>query len=1406
MKGKLLFSISFFLFLLMLTSPILKAEFDVDELRKNLPKLLGANNHGREFYITFHPCWEELGESNDLRIYVSSGVATNVTMEIEGKSIKETKRTIPNDIIEFRLNPAQGQCYQKTDRELPQPEQVFRGYGIYIYSDDPIICYGVTRYHYTSDGFLALPVHALGKEYIVASYADPSSNEIQWLTSYSSVVAPYDNTKVRFTLGGTEWTVTPGGMKPGDYRDYTLNRGDVLLVAGLGAFADLSGSRVIASKPVSVISGSFCAYIPSDKGYCDFIIEMDLPTNTWGRDYFVTRMKNRRKNSIIKIFAKEPDTKIYRDGRQIAIIPNVGGVYGVGFLEMRSDDGPPRSVVISGDKPISITQYNPGQEDDDVISDPFQLVLTPLEQFQKEIIFNTPGIRGGFGFPENYVNIVYEADNNGGMPDDLQLGTVLGSEVVWKNINGFDATPGDPFAYLVHGRQYNSKMIQLDGDGVYRIRAEKPFCAYAYGFSNYDSYGFPTSVALGDLTKPDTVCPYPTWTMDCYGAIDDGLVVDLPNDEEVRSNLSIIYHHKEASYNFEFSYTNFMPGESKETKWKANVVDPSKDARLVVTFSDRRGNDTMMIINFYAPKFTIRPEYVDYGLLDIGEYRDETFWVINESSTSDVYIEELKLKSGTEGFEIIGFNLPTIIFPRDSIPFTVRFTATQTSITRFRDSIGVGDTCIFSYKSLVEARVGEPTIEVSDANFGDVSVGRTVNRDIYIKNAGSTELIITGYEGPAENVYTHDLPYISEAEPLIIPAGVTKNYVVSFTPKEERYYPDQILFYNNAKRIDSISILNGRGIKSYLISNSYDWGRKRISRENFPVEPYKADYEVIHLENNGTEEVKIIDIQIVSEIRGSAFKFDRELFKNMTIPADGTAAVPVTFLPNEPGEYELVIRYDNTAGSETETTLKGVGILPRIATSDYDFGTTIVDDFDSPNERTITFTNEAWEYGDSLTIFDFVTLPNAGAISSAWADFGSEGFKYNKLALEFPIVLQEGESVQFPAQFVAAHVGNNSASLRSSSDAEADVTSNWNGDGYSQSLTAAGGYARTCLNDIEYINCEIVNTGSGDLVVTELEISQLENNFTFRNPSDALGFTLPEGESRTIVVKYQPISIGNHTADLIVRNTSLEMPEILAIPGLTGLGEQFTRNTSVFISAESKNPIIGQKVRASIRLDNGEDISLAQIQELEVKVNFDHGFLKVDRGEIKLGALIENGFNIENLSVNDAIGEITFFIVAKGPTNFIDGYGDLFHLTFNTFLPTQSDTSGFATIRNEITALGSSCVILTNTSNNLELKPVCINDLRKIVHTGGTYSFAPINPNPVTSSNANLEFSVALESWTEISIINAKGEVVAKPLAEVLKPGEYAVNLNLSGLVSGTYYCKLVSGPYTETRSLLIIK
>lgn len=1399
----------FFLSLsLVVLSGSLFANHDLEDIKKDLPKMLGSNNLGNNFYFSFHPCYEEDGANNELKIYVSSGVATNVTLEITGKGYKETKKTIPNDIIVFSLSPLLGQCYRRTYMDPVLPEQVYTDYAVHVYSDDPVICYGVTRYTRTSDGFLALPVASLGKEYIIASYADWGSSATYSFPSYTSIVAPYDNTKVRFILGGTETTMTAGGMLSGEQKDYTMNEGDVLLIGTAGVFSDLTGSKVVASKPVAVLSGNFCSDIPIGTIRCDFIIEMELPTNTWGKDYFVTRMQSRLYNSIIKIFSKEPDTKIYRDGRQIGFIPNSGGVLGTGYIEMRADNGPARCVVISGDKPIGVTQFNPGQGDDGIgATDPFQLVLTPLEQFQSEIIFNTPGIQGGYGFPLNYINIVYEATEGGALPDDFEIGTVKGSKVEWNKLSVTDPAPGDPFAVPVNGKNYNGKIVQLNGDGVYRLRANKPFTAYAYGYSFYDSYGFPTSVALGDLTKPDTVCPLPTWSMDaCTGIITDGNVVDLPDNPELRSNLAIIYFHNDISYNFNFSYNNFMPGEDAETKWEANVIDANKDARAVITFSDRRGNDTTIIIDYYAPKFTIRPNFKDFGLLDIGDVVNHTFWAINENSISEVIIDELKLKFANQNFEIIGFPTPISIAPKDSIPFTVRFTANEISTAVFKDSIGIGDTCIFTYKTHIEARVGQPVIEVSDASFGDVSVGKTVNKDIYIKNTGSTQCVINSFSGPAESVNKTNLPYINEDEPLIVESGNQFTFTVSFTPNSENSFQDQIIFHSNAERTDSIAIINGRGIKSDLISNSYDWGRKRISRSNFPIDPYPAENDVIKLENNGSENVRIYGLNIISDNRGDAFIFDRSRFDNLIINAGSSISIPVTFQPTEAGFHELIFRYENSAESETETILKGIGIIPRISTNDYNFGTTIVNDIQNPNSRIVVFTNSAWEFGDSLTITDFTSFPNGNSISSNLDNFGNEGFKYDKSSLGLPIVLQQGESLEIPALFVSNDVNGNSAGLQSVSDAESEVISNWNGSGVSQSLTATGGGAVTCVNDIELIECYVTNTGNGTIEVTKLELNQIDNYFSFNNPNDANGFTIAEGESKLIIIKYEPLTKGNHNADLIVKNSTLEMPEIKSNPAITGIGEQFIRTTSVFIPAESKNPVIGQKAGVTIRLDDGEDITLAKIQELSVVVNYANGFLKAIRDEIRLGNLISSTFNLNNLTIDDVKGEIKFDLQTKNSTDFLNGAGDLFHIAFDVYLPTSRDTSGYSEIKQTITAIGSSCVIINNNSNSLELKPICLNDLRKIAYTGGVYDFAPINPNPVTSSEAKFDFSVALECWTEISVFDTKGQIVARPVAENLKPGKYSVNIPFDYLNSGTYFCKMISGPFKETRNLIIVK
>ena len=192
--------------------------YNLEKFKKQSPKLLTSNNAGTEFWCTFHPCYE-LSSGGKNYIYVSSPTTTTVTLEIPGKNYLVQKTTIPNDIIAFELDPSVAQPYRKTDMQAPEADNIYVGYGIHIYADQPIIVYGVCNFGYFSDSYLAIPVSALGKEYICASWADVGDDGLtlgDYYTSYTEIVAAYDQTRVIFTLGGTDSTRTAGGMKPGE--------------------------------------------------------------------------------------------------------------------------------------------------------------------------------------------------------------------------------------------------------------------------------------------------------------------------------------------------------------------------------------------------------------------------------------------------------------------------------------------------------------------------------------------------------------------------------------------------------------------------------------------------------------------------------------------------------------------------------------------------------------------------------------------------------------------------------------------------------------------------------------------------------------------------------------------------------------------------------------------------------------------------------------------------------------------------------------------------------------------------------------------------------------------------------------------------------------------------------------
>lgn len=1399
------FSLLFFIIFLINSTKLIADKFDLEEFKKSLPKNLGASNYGKEFYFTLHPCWENGNGIKEIKVYVSSYTTTEATLEISGKAFIQKKVVNANETTEFDLSPGLALCYQKSHDEPPQPDAVFRQFGIHLYSDLPVIVYCIAKFDNASDGFLVLPVGTLGTHYIVSSYMDPSDNSSQWFPSYTSIVSAYDDNEVTFVLGGNFNTETTSGMVHSNLYRKHLMKGDVWLIASKGSGADLSGSIINSTKPVAVISGSYCSNVPINTNSCGYLIEMENPDKLWGKQFFVTNFAKRNHNSYIKIFARQSKTNIYRDGVLIGNILTPGGVEGVGFINMRADGDPARPIVISSDKPIQVVQYNTGYEDDQVSTSPFQMVLTPCEQMLNELHFNTPGIVSNSSFPEHYFNLCYSANDDGTMPNDLLFGKVIRNQIIWSQLKSIDPYPGEEFKVQYNGKRYFSKKLTLPEDGVYRFSSANPLAGYLYGISENTSYGYPAAVGLNLLDKNDYQPPDPKWTQECNGSVLDGTVTDLPDDDKIRSNLGMILFHIGESYNYLFRSEKFIPGETRTTSWQLIVKDPTKDARALITFTDRKGNDTTIIVEYTATKIKINPSFIDFGLMKKGEVKEIKFWIINESEIHTFFVSDFKLKNGNTGFKII-LSMPSIkIKPRDSAEFKIQFTATEEG--EFWDSIAVGDICITNYYSIAYAKVASAIIEATNVQFNDVTIGKKTVQTAYIINKGLVPLYVTGYRGPNnKEIFEENFRReISPQNKLVINPGERFSYSIIFSPKEERYYEDYIVFENDAKIIDSTCFINGRGVKAGLVANSYNWGKRRISRDTKPefyVSPYPPDNsdEVIKLENSGTEKVIITGLEIISDINGSAFIFDRKKLDYLEIPAGSSTLVPVWFHPEKTGEHKLILRYKNSANSETETVLTGIGTLPKALFPNVNFDSSIINDDTKPVIRNVKIFNENCNYCDKLTIKDLKPLPKEESIGTDGINYSQEGFLFNKDSLHLPVEIIPGDSLVFPAMFVPQTIDPVKVELQTISDAEEEATSTWSGFGISQLIKVTGDTISICSGTVDTLICLIENLGIADLTIFFVAFEQYQPEFSFVNIEDTKRFILAPQEYRKIKILFQPSSAGTSKTNIVIHNSSQDNPEAK----VTLVGTSVSNNLETMINPMFQSVPVNSEAVVKIYMNNEVDTTKIKIKELKIKLGYNNDFLYLTKANVSLGKLLEGRFILDenNITIDNDSGIATFKIKSVSE-EFISGRGEMLKLKFLTYLPKDSIKSSdiiYSIEPNESTCLN----ILTN-KGSISLKPTCAFEIRRINISEYHNELKLISQN-YTATEPQIEFSIAFDGITKIELYNYLGELVKTPFFEDVKAGTYHLTINTDNLSAGPYLCKMVTGNFEQAIPFLLIK
>ncbi|HWB77606.1 MAG TPA: IgGFc-binding protein [Nannocystaceae bacterium] len=163
-----------------------------------------------------------------------------------------------------------------------------------IAADAPIVAYQFQPLDnanpvYSNDATILFPTHVLDGDYTaitgdaVLVGVDSFSSSDANTGAFVSVVGTEDGTTV---------TLYPTALlHPGEIENVVIDRGQVLTAIssqrGSPRWGNLSGTRVVADKPVAVFSGSVSTSEPADADVCcaDHVEHQMLPLTAWGTSY-----------------------------------------------------------------------------------------------------------------------------------------------------------------------------------------------------------------------------------------------------------------------------------------------------------------------------------------------------------------------------------------------------------------------------------------------------------------------------------------------------------------------------------------------------------------------------------------------------------------------------------------------------------------------------------------------------------------------------------------------------------------------------------------------------------------------------------------------------------------------------------------------------------------------------------------------------------------------------------------------------------------------------------------------------------------------------------------------------------------------------------------------------------------
>ena len=266
-----------------------------------------------------------------------------------------------------------------------------------------------------------------------------------------------------------------------------LHFGQTLLVSNVDVGADLTGTRIISNKPLTVVSGHQCANVLSSTSSCQQLAIQVPPTVTWGTEFLLTPTDIRSSEQYYKIVAAENDTTISFKASNATSFEQI-------FL---SDAGKATTLVtekgafyyLTSSKPVFVAQLAQGiLIGDDGISNPAMAIVSPTHMYIKNTTFITLSEED---FPNSSIHLSVTVKSESYQPTDiLYNGEAL--NCAWVAITDLEGNAtGYGCTYNISGYE-TMHSISHTSDGLVSV--------IVYGFGEDSGYAYLTGM---QFQRPD---------------------------------------------------------------------------------------------------------------------------------------------------------------------------------------------------------------------------------------------------------------------------------------------------------------------------------------------------------------------------------------------------------------------------------------------------------------------------------------------------------------------------------------------------------------------------------------------------------------------------------------------------------------------------------------------------------------------------------------------------------------------------------------------------------------------------------------------------------------------------------------------------------------------------------------